>query len=376
MKAIRSILGDPRIYVPVLFLALFELFMQTGLYKHLLQPRSYADNVNRILRLAGTTRDPSALILGTSVAYQGIQVPYLNQLLEKDGIVVESGACEGARLETQHLIMRNLLTHMPNVKTIIHFVEASHPATARDHMDLANRSMVAQFPRSETLYVLHGHNYQLSYSDYLFFYIRTLTYQKDFRDFVLDPLDRFKGIGRRHRELNTGIVYENKYDYKLSAFPATNAKECVEAALKADIAKMGKDVTDEHHRRAVLQTCNIVVQDPLNGPGHAQWSSLYFDRLKFTYKDITDRGIKVIVVFAPYAQIIQDLNAEYRMKVWNDGLAGAITPENLNTVDLRHSLDGPKNSDYYYDTIHLNRQGATLLTQALADKIRPILKAK
>lgn len=376
MKAIVSILKDPRIYVPIGFLVLFELFMQTGLYRGLMQPRSYADNVNRILKLAGTTRDPSALIIGTSVAYQGVQVPYLNQLLEKDGIVVESGACEGAKLETQHLIMRALLARMPNVKTVIHFVEASHPSTARDHQDLANRSMVAQFPRSETLHVLHGHNYHLTYSDYLFFYIRTLTYQKDFRDFVLDPLDRFKGIGRRRREVNAGIVYENKYDYKLSAFPAKNAQECIESSMKADIAAMGKGVTDEHHRKAVLQTCQLVVQDPLNGPGHAQWAALYFKRLQFTYKDITDRGIKVIVVFTPYAQLIQDLNAEYRMKVWNEGLSSAVAPENLKTIDLRHALDGPNNSDYYYDTIHLNRQGATLLTESLAEKLRPILKAR
>jgi len=373
MKKFLFIIKDPRLSVPLAFLFCFELLMQTGLYKEIMQPRSYADNVNRILRLAGQGRDPNALILGTSVAYQGIQVPLLNDLLGKDGIVVESGACEGAKLETQHLLMRALLARMPHVKTIIHVVEASHPSTAREHQDHANRSMVAQFPRFETIHVLKSHHLILENSDYLYFFIRTLTYQKDLRDLVLDPLDRIKGIGRKWREPAGGYIYENKYEYKLSAYPAKNAHECLDAVARADIEKMGKSVTDKHHREAVRRTCDLVVSDPLNGPGHAQWTALFFERLKVEYKDITDRGIKIIVVFSPYAQIIEDLNAEYRIQVWHDGLANAAAPENYRTVDLRHSLDGPNNGDYYYDTIHLNRQGAEKFTQVIAEKVRPIL---
>ncbi len=375
MKTLLHILRDPRICVPLGFLLGIELFLQTGLYKPLMQPRSYADNVNRILRIAGQNKDPQALILGTSVAYQGIQVRALNEMLAKDGITVESGACEGAKLETQHLIMRALLDRMPHVKTVIHVVEASHPGTARFHQDPANRSMAAQFPRFEAIGVLRSHFLELSPSDYIYFFVRTMTYQKDMRDFVLDPLDRFKGIGRRFKEQPNGYVYENKYEYKLSVFPAKDPQECVNVALAADIAKLGKSVTDEHHRNAVVRTCQIVVADPLNGPGSAQWTDLYFKRLRVVYKDITDRGIKIIVVFSPYSEIIKDLNAEYRMKIWKDGLASVTAPENYTTVDLRKSLDGPKNADYYYDTIHLNREGADVFTKAFADAVRPLLIA-
>ena len=368
-----NILRDTRIAIPLGFLLGLELFLQTGLYKSLMQPRSYADNVNRILRMAGQDKDPQALILGTSVAYQGIQVPELNELLRKEAITVESGACEGAKLETQHLIMRALLDRMPHVKTVIHVVEASHPGTARFHQDQANRSMAAQFPRMEALHVLKSHNLKLEPSDYVYFFVRSITYQKDMRDFLLDPLDRFKGIGRRFREKPTGYIYENKYEYKLSAFPAKNPIECVEVATRANIEQMGKEVTDQHHRNAVVRTCQIVLMDPLAGSGNAQWTALFFQRLKVMYKDITDRGIKIIVVFSPYSDVIKDLNAEYRISEWQNGLAAITARENYTTVDLRKSLDGPKNGDYYYDTIHLNREGATVFTKALADAIRPIL---
>lgn len=374
MKHIFEILKDPRIYIPIGFLLGFELFLQTGLYTRLMQPRSYADNVSRIIRLTGVGRDPNVLILGTSVAYQGIQMPLLNNLLAKDGLVVDSGACEGAKLETQHLIMRELLGRMPNVKTIVHVVEASHPGTARHHQDLANRSMAAQFNRFETLDVLRRHRLRVEPTDYTYFFVRSLTYQKDLRDFVLDPLDRLKGIGRRKKEEVPGQLYQNNYTYRLSAYPAKNVEDCIKSALAADIEKMGRDVTDKHHRNAVRLTCQIVLWDPLSGPGSEQWTSLFFDRLGVMYKEIADRGIKIVVVFSPYSDILQDLNAEYRMLAWKEGLARAAPAGAYTTVDLRKSLDGPNNADLYYDTIHLNRYGADKFTEEFARNVAPILK--
>lgn len=374
MKHIFEILKDPRITIPIGFLLGFELFLQTGLYTRLMQPRSYADNVSRIIRLTGSGRDPNVLILGTSVAYQGIQMPLLNNLLAKDGLVIESGACEGAKLETQHLIMRELLGRMPNVKTIVHVVEASHPGTARHHQDLANRSMAAQFGRLETLDVLRRHRLRVEPTDYTYFFVRSLTYQKDLRDFVLDPLDRLKGIGRRKKEEIPGQLYQNNYTYRLSAYPAKNVQQCIESAMAADIEKMGRDVTDKHHRNAVRLTCQIVLWDPLSGPGSEQWTHLFFDRLGVVYKEIADRGIKIVVVFSPYSDILQDLNAEYRMLAWKDGLARTAPAGAYTTVDLRKSLDGPNNADLYYDTIHLNRYGADKFTEEFARSVGPILK--
>lgn len=374
MKNVFNILKDSRIWIPLLFLLGFELFMQSGLYTKLMQPRSYADNVSRIIRLTGQNRDPNVLILGTSVAYQGIQMPLLNDLLARDGLTIESGACEGAKLETQHLIMRELLKRMPNVKTIVHVVEASHPGTARYHQDLANRSMAAQFNRFEALDVLSRHQLKLEPSDYTFFFIRSLTYQKDLRDFVLDPLDRFKGIGRRRKEELPGQRYENRYTYKLSAYGAKSVADCIQKAGTADIAAMGIDVTDKHHRNAVRLTCQIVLWDPLTGPGNEQWTHLFFERLGVVYREIAERGMRIVVVFSPYSDLLPDLNAEYRMQVWRDGLAAHAPAGSYTTVDMRHVLDGPNNGDYYYDTIHLNKFGADRFTQDFAKMVGPILR--
>lgn len=374
MKNVFQILKDPRIFIPVAFLLGFELFLQSGLYTKLMQPRSYADNVSRIIRLGGIGRDPNVLILGTSVAYQGIHMPQLNRLLAPEGLIVESGACEGAKLETQHLIMRELLKRMPHVKTIVHVVEASHPGTARHHQDLANRAMAAQFSRMEALDVLRRHKLRLEPSDYTYFFIRSLTYQKDLRDFVLDPLDRFKGIGRRAKEEIPGQLYENPHKYRLSAYPAKNVKECIERAESADIEKMGRDVTDKHHRNAVRLTCQIVLWDPLSGPGNDQWTHLFFDRLGVVYNEIAERKIRIVVVFSPYSDILTDLNAEYRMQAWRNGLARVAPQGRYTTVDLRKVLDGPNNADYYYDTIHLNRYGAERFTEEFARALGPILK--
>ena len=109
MTELKKFLKDPVFYVPVLFLLGLELFLQTPLYRKILEPNSYAENVNRITEIMKTSPvEPNVLILGTSVAYQGVNMPLLNKLMEKDGIVVQNGASQGAMLETQHSIYRDI----------------------------------------------------------------------------------------------------------------------------------------------------------------------------------------------------------------------------------------------------------------------------
>ena len=111
MKELKKYLIDIRFLIPAGFLLFFELFMQSGLYKYMLKPKSYAANITNIVNTVTKSKiKPNVLILGTSVAYQGINLPHLNSLLEKDGLVVQSGATEGAMLITQHLIFKNIIS--------------------------------------------------------------------------------------------------------------------------------------------------------------------------------------------------------------------------------------------------------------------------
>ena len=373
MKELIKYLKDVRFWGPAGFLIGFELFLQSGLYRNLMQPRSYADNVQRIVDVAAQSNlKPRMLILGTSVAYQGINVRQLNEILADPSLQTQSGACEGAQLETQHLIYKALEKQMPDLKIVIHINEATFPWTARTSLDQPNRSMVAQFPRRMAFSLLRDYGFQLTVQDWTYFIFRSLTYQKDLRDFVVDPLDRFKGIGRRMREGHVDYVYENPEEFKLSAYHAKNLKECVDISSKGipEFDVTGKKITDQHHQIAVLRTCAVGMVDPIDHPGAEQWGRLYFRRLKMMYDEMYARGLTVITVFPPYADLIQDLNQDSRVTIWREELKKLHGNRPYGLIDMRHSLDGPNNGDFYYDTIHLNRFGAARFTEELAKRLR------
>lgn len=374
MKELLKYFRDVRFYVPALFLISLMVFLQSGLYKYFLQPRSYADNINHIVRVVGHSRlKPDILILGTSVAYQGINVPLLNRLPEMRGMVAQSAACEGAKLLTQQLLYRTLKKELPAVRVVLHVSEISFPWTARETIDEPNLSMIAQLPRRIVFPLLDEYDIRLSSQERMYLLFRVLTYRKDMRDAILDPLDRIKGIGRRWREEPSDYVYVNQYRYRLSSYPASNAEQCVQAARRKIPEKdeQGRRITDEHHRQAVRITCEMgrKERDPILTPGAAQWNRLFFRRLKLLHQEVRKDGREIITVFAPYSDLIKDMNADVRLRVWEKNLR-KISPENPSRIlDLRHALDDPRNGDLYYDTIHLNRYGAERLTRILAREL-------
>ncbi len=369
MKEVLKYFRDPRFFLPAGFLIGFEIFLQSGLYRPLMQPRSYADNVLRVVETASNSRvDPNVLIIGTSVAYQGINLPYLNKLLEKKGLRIQSGACEGAQMETQHLLYKALETKMPHLKLILHVSDISFPWTARFTLDQPNRSMIAQFPRRMALPLLMDYGFHVSSQDWIYFFIRSVTYQKDLRDFVTDPLDRIKGIGRRMREVPSDYVYENTMDYQLAAYPSKNLHECIQTALRGipESDASGRRITDHHHQKAVWQTCQVGLIDPFYAPGAAQWNRLYFERLKKMYDEMYARGLTVATIFPPYSDLIQDFNENTRYDVWASNLKDLHGNRSYELIDLRYSANS---RDLYYDTIHLNRAGSMKFTEAVADAV-------
>lgn len=373
MKTLLSYITDARFYIPFGLVVFLEVITQSGLYKHVLQPSSYADNVNRIVQTINESPlEANTLILGTSVAYQGINPPLLNQTLSGSGLIVQSGACEGALLETQHLIYKSVKGRFKNLKYVVHVAEVTFPWTARPTIDEANRGMVAQFPRSVYIPLLRDYEFQIRPTDYTFFLFGTITYQRDFRDFVLDPLDRIKGLGRKRKKAQSDFVYVNSIPYGMDVYPAKDLQECIEVASlrKGPIPEVnaeGVRITDRHHREAVLRTCEVGKRDPFSAPGGRVWNELFFHRLKRFYGEIQADGVQIITVFAPYSDLVSHLNADARRETWEKELS---TYQNIPLIDLRRSLDKPEQRKFFYDTIHLNKNGANAFTEVLAKELR------
>ena len=369
-------LRDMRFWIPLLVLLGFEGFLQSGLYKYALRPESYAENVNRNVGfVAGSDLKPNVLILGTSVAYQGINMPLLTEELEGSGLRVMSAASQGALLITQHSIYRYLDEHIPSVKLIVHVSETTFPWTARHLLDESNRSMLAQFPRTQVLPLLDDYDFHLKQGDYSFLLLRSITYRKDLRDFALDPASRFKRLGRKYdREgaYDSPWGHANSYDYSIAAYNASNLKECIEnARAKTDFNdENGNPITDADHKQALFVTCEIGLRDPINRPGAEQWNRLFFKRLRLFHDEVRADGRVMLTVFPPYSNLIPDLNKDDRLETWDAGLAAIYGDEPFHMADLRRSLDGPDNNALYYDTIHLNRAGSARFTKAFAEMLK------
>lgn len=374
--ALISFLKDPRFWAPLLVLACFEGFLQTPVYKKLLDPQSYADNINRIVETVQRSKlRPDVFILGTSVAYQGISVRQLNQDLGHLNVTAQSGACQGAKLMTQHAIYRAVKPNLPKLKYVILVSEVSFPWTARRDIDEPNLSMIAQLDRPIAYGIAHDYGMRLSFQDRLYLTARSVTYQRDLRSFVLRPGKRLKRLSRKFREPPSDYVYENKEHFRISAYSTTNLDECIASATRGIPTRNAKGelVTDRHHRNAVKQTCFVGRDDPMLHPGGPQWTQLFFNRLALLHHEIRQDGRVPITVFMPYSTLISDLNADKRLETWHENLKKMYRGEPYHLLDLRGALDGPDNGDLFYDTIHLNADGAARFTKILAKRLEPLL---
>lgn len=369
LKFIRT----PVFWGPLSFFLILEGCMQLGLYKPFLSP-SYAHNVNRIVNvMEQTSVKPEAVILGTSVAYQGILTPELNKELKKynGAPTVQNAATEGAMLETQHAIFNRIIDNLPDVRTVIHIAEWNFAWTARYELETANRSMLSQLPRLQVLPLLDEYKVRLNPDDYTYFFIKSVTYKSDMRDFILDPLDRVKYIGRRLREKEQNYVYVNQHKYALSVYGRT-LNQCIENATKdtpMPVDENGNPLSDKLHRRTAIQTCHIAKHNLRNIGGAPQWNHLFFERLKLFHNSMRERNIKVFTVFAPYAEMLPDHGDDTPLYLWQDMLGRIYGDENYELIDLRYMLDGPDNADYFYDVIHLNESGARRFTHELGNRL-------
>ncbi|MCE9499986.1 MAG: SGNH/GDSL hydrolase family protein, partial [Leptospira sp.] len=195
MTEFNKFYKDKRFYIPVIVILVFELLLQLGVYTPFLKKNSYASNVNRITNHVLSKQpelDPDILILGTSVAYQGLSVRILNEKLKSTGLKVQSIAIPGSELIVQDMAVEKVLPKFKNVKLVIHVGEITMPWVSQTELNLPTLAMIAEFNRIEAVRKSFENEYNIRGEDIFYILFRSIAYRRDMREFFLDPGKRIK----------------------------------------------------------------------------------------------------------------------------------------------------------------------------------------
>lgn len=374
IKELNKFFFSPIFIIPISIIFILEIFLRTGIYNSILKPLSYTANIIRIQNIIKKSEiDPNILIVGTSVPYQGILVPFLNEESKRlnKPYVFQSIATQAAYLVTQTTLLEYTLEYKKNIKYIIHFADMDFPWQERYDLEIANRSMLAQFDLNHTLSLLNQFEYRLKGEDYRFFYIKILTYQNDLRDFLLNPYNRIKSLFRFKKNFDVNYAFTNNNYYSLASYGNT-VEECIQnSSIGINYYKNNQQITDEPHRTAVLSTCKMAGYDPSLEAGRYTWENLFIKRLNNLYQNILSKNIKLITILPPYSIFMEKARKEEKAKFWKETIKN-IDPE-IHIIDHRFVLDDSENLYYFYDTIHLNRMGAEKYTQIFFKDIQKYL---
>jgi hypothetical protein len=377
-KETIQFLKDKKIVTVFVFLLIFELVLQLGFYKPYLKKNSYASNINRVTEHVISKKDilePDILIVGTSVAFEGISIRILNENLKKLGLKSQSIAVRGSELVVQHRILEEYLDQFPNVKIILHVMEPGMPWVDRSYVVDPTLAMLSELGNFKAIPTVLDFEYNLEFSNYLYLIFKSVAYRKDMSDLVINLNERLKAISRKNKNPNQNPWdYENDHPESIDEYNLTNVEDCMNRLalhLPIEIPKG----SNPDHRRMLFETCGIASIVPKDSDATDD-TKRYFRRLTKMYDFIGNRRIHIINVFAPYSDVIRKVNNEGRMKVWRDGLTEALkNHQTLDELDLQDSL-GDKNGKYCFDLIHLNQQGMVEFSNILSKELEKKLGKK
>ncbi|TGK41312.1 SGNH/GDSL hydrolase family protein [Leptospira andrefontaineae] len=364
MNPYISLIRQRSFWIPILVLALFDLCLQTGVYRPYLKKGSFAANVIRNTDYVLEKKaefEPTILLLGTSVAHQGLSLKTLNETLEPYGEKIQSIAMEGTELVVQDSLVRNLLPKFPKVHTVLHILEISTPWVDQEDLQIHTLAMLGELDRRVAFPLIYEFNYNVRYDDLGFLAFKSIAYRRDIRDFILDPSKRLKDISRRKKEAKlTPWPHENTNLPSISMFPEVkDIKSCLKITNPGN-GIAAPEGSDQFHKKAIWDTCGLGERTPVKVERTKQVNN-YFHRLKILHNDIRQVGskngqnIKIIGVIAPYSEIIRNWRSPDRNRIWVEEIQ-KIDPTTV-LLDYQASLDGENNGDYYYDLIHLNKAG-------------------
>ncbi|TGL88339.1 hypothetical protein EHQ68_10995 [Leptospira congkakensis] len=371
LKETILFLTDKKFVVAITFLLSFEILLQFGFYKPYLKKNSYASNINRVTEHVISKRnvlDPDILIVGTSVAFEGISIRILNEKLQKSGWKTQSVAVRGSELIVQHRILEEYLHEFPNVKIILHVMEPGMPWVDRKNMVDPTMAMLSELGNFKAIPSAHEFEYDLDFSNYLFLTFKSVAYRKDLSDLVINFNERLKAISRNRKNPNTNPWdYENDHPESIEDYKLTNVEDCLNRLALGNPIEIPK-ASNPDHRRMLFETCGVASVVPQDSNA-TEDTKRYFRRLKKMYNFVGNKNIHIINVFAPYSDVIRKVNNEGRMKVWLDGLTEALaSQQSLDQMDLQDSL-GTTNGKYCFDLIHLNQAGMKEFTDVLANQL-------
>ncbi|EMY03860.1 hypothetical protein LEP1GSC029_0297 [Leptospira interrogans str. 2002000626] len=323
MKEYIAFIKDSKFWIPVLILVGLEIVMQFGCYRPFLKKNSYAANVSRITDHVLEKQkefDPDVLVVGTSVAYQGLSIPILNQELSSLGKKVQSIAIPGTELIVQDLAILKTLPHFKNVKTVIHVFEITTPWVGQKILNLPTLAMISEFNRLEVYPRIYDFGYQVNVNDLIYITLKSIAYRRDVQDLILSPSKRIKDIGKRFKIENPNPWdYENSYLERISMYPIQDISDCIEKTNPANGQPIPKG-SDRFHKKAIFDTC-IIANHIVTHAEEDKVTKQYFDRLKILHDEIRRIGkengqdIQIIGVVAPYSQLIQKWRLTERNEV-------------------------------------------------------------
>jgi hypothetical protein len=154
LDTLKEFLKDKSLLFALFIVLLCEGFMQIGCYKPFQKKNSYAQSVNKITDSAIRSLPilkPNVLIVGTSIAYEGLSAKRLNEKIKEKGLVAQSIAIPGSELIVQELALRKVLKSNPDIKYIIHVNEMHLPWVDRRILIDSSLAMITELDRWEAL---------------------------------------------------------------------------------------------------------------------------------------------------------------------------------------------------------------------------------
>lgn len=374
LKTLLTFFLDKQIALIVFFILGIEIVFQLGIYTPYLKKNSYAANVNLVTNQAIESKkdlEPDVLILGTSIAFEGISLRLLNQALSSDGIKVQTIAVRASELIVQHAILKKYIDSFPKVKVLVHIIEPGMAWVDKDELTEPTLSMLSEVDSIATFRYISDFEYKPIGSDYLFLAFKTIAYRKDIADFIVNPQDRLKAISRRKSQVDSyPYVYENPQLESIEGYSLQSLEDCVTRLPNQTLIPPN---SNPDHKRMLYETCLVSLGIPKE-PHKTERTERYFRRLKKNYSILQDRNIKIINVFAPYSNLLRSYSPNERMLVWKEGLQEALGErQTLVSIDMQDSLGVQDNGEFCFDMIHLNKKGMELFTQKLAEELKKVI---
>ncbi len=399
MTEFNKFYKDKRFLLPIVILLAIEVFLELDIYTPYLKKNSYAANINRISNhviAQKETHNPDILVLGTSVAYEGLSPKILQDVIEPTGLKIQSIAIPGSELIVQHLVSKKLLKEFPNAKYLIYIGEVTMPWVSQTGLGLPTLAMISEFPRREVIPLLKQFEYvstfkvpvlekefstHYGFSDMSYILFKTIAYRRDINDLILDPGKRIKYVVRDRANPNTNFYYyENDHTERMSSYDFQDLNDCVNKTRDFNNPPFPEN-SNIDHKKAIYDTCALSIstinhlEPAMNAPtADTFYTNLYFKRLSYVFDNYIKRDMKVLTVFAPYSYTMGKIGGKPKMDVWNKEIASLLKDHNRGVLNLQDLFDGGDSNRYCYDTIHLNKDGMELFSRALGEHILKEIK--